>query len=426
MAGLCDEARALLCSADVVVGGARHLELVRELIDPAACHPALVAGSGFKTNDCDFSSRPRNKCGVTVSIWQSPIEKTISQILAFRPASKVCVLASGDPFHYGIGATLARHIPIEEMRVIPTPSSFSLAAARLGWALQDTKTIGLNSSELGRTVETLIPHLQPNAKIIALSADEKTPLQIASLLTKHGFASAKMWVMEHLGGDKEKIIELLPADAEKSGQDFAKLNLVALHIPADLAAAAMSLTSGRADEWFEHDGQMTKSEIRAITLAALAPRRGELLWDIGLGAGSVAIEWLLASDSNRAIGFEKNPERAARAARNAMRFGVPSLRIMEGKVPEILAGAENPDAIFIGGGGSNSRVIETAWSALKNGGRLVANAVTLETQNALAAAHKKYGGEIISISIEHSEPVGGFTGMRPAMRVVQWRVKKCE
>lgn len=387
--GLSAQTRALISSAELVVGGARHLELAKNLI------------------------KYKNK------IWENPIEKSIETILSYRN-SPVAVLASGDPFCYGIGATLVRHIPIEEMLVIPAPSCFTLAAAKLGWALQDTVTIGLN----GRAIEKIIPHLQPKAKIMALSTDETTPALLAELLAKRGFSEAKFWVLEHLGGEKERIREL---GIQGSGfGDIAKLNMIAIEVPdnAEMKARALPIVAGLADDLFENDGQLTKREVRAITISSLAPRRSELLWDIGLGAGSVAIEWLLRDAANRAIGFEKNPQRAARAARNALALGVPDLQIIIGNAPEILQGIEAPDAVFIGGGAGNPQTIEVAWNALKSGGRLVVNSVTLETESVIIAACKQYGGSIIRIGIERSEAVGTMTGLRPAMSVLQWSVTK--
>ncbi len=387
--GLSVQARELIASAALIVGGTRHLELANDLIKGKS------------------------------EIWESPLEKSIEKILSYLGLKKIVVLASGDPFCYGIGATLARYIPIEEMLVIPAPSCFSLAAARLGWALQDTVTIGLN----GRAIEKIIPHLQPKAKILALSTDETTPALLTDLLEKRGFAKAKFWVLEHLGGKKEKI--RLQAEGLRL-QDIARLNMVAIEIPddAEMKVCALPITSGLVDDLFENDGQLTKREVRAITVSSLAPRRGELLWDIGLGAGSIAIEWLLCDASNRAVGFEKNPVRAQRAKRNAISLGVPDLKIIEGSVPEILEGMEAPDAVFIGGGAGNPQVIDVAWNALKKGGRLVVNSVTLETEAVIIAACKKYGGEIIRIGIERAEAVGSMTGLRPAMSVLQWSISK--
>lgn len=414
ISGLSEQARRLIAEAKLVVGGKRHLALADK----------LIAGESM--------------------IWDSPIEETIKKILSFslttdhRPLTTI--LASGDPFCYGIGTTLSRYIPISEMLVIPAPSCFSLAATKLGWALQDTVTIGLN----GRAIEKIIPHLQPSAKILALSTDESTPVILAKLLAGRGFSEAKITVLEHLGGKKERVREFTAEDLSfpcrreslptlalvdreipaYAGMTIEKLNMLAIEIPANLVSQAIPITSGLADDLFEHDGQLTKREIRAITLSSLAPRRGELLWDIGLGAGSVAIEWLLRNPANRAIGFEKNPDRAQRAARNALALGVPDLKIIQGNAPEILEDIESPDAIFIGGGAGNPQVIEAAWNALKSEGRLVINSVTLETEIALISAHKQYGGNIIRIGIERAEAVGSMTGLRPAMSVLQWSVVK--
>lgn len=384
--GLSTQARELIASAELVAGGARHLELAKDLI------------------------KGKNK------IWENPIENTIKKILSYRN-SQVAVLASGDPFCYGIGATIARYIPIEEMLVIPAPSCFTLAAAKLGWSLQDTVTIGLN----GRALEKIIPHLQPKVKILALSTDETTPALLADLLNKRGFDKVKFWVLEHLGGEKERIRPMAYGSVLK---DIARLNMVALEIDEDSAGKIIPVACGLADDFFENDGQLTKREVRAVTISSLAPRKGELLWDIGLGAGSIAIEWMLCDGANRAIGFEKNPERAARAKRNALALGVPDLQIIEGAAPDVLHGMEAPDAVFIGGGAGNPEVIEAAWRVLKSGGRLVVNSVTLETESVVIAACKKYGGNIIRIGIERSEAVGTMTGLRPAMSVLQWSVIK--
>lgn len=340
--------------------------------------------------------------------------------MAMRP-EKTCVLTSGDPFHFGMGAVLARHIPPEEMRVFSAPSIFSLVAARMGWALQNIATIGLN----GRPLERILPHLQPGAQIIALSADETTPTRLAELLTQHGFGEATLHIFEHVGGPKERMRNM--SAAAFALHDISRLNCVTIEIPNDAATRmrCIPVTSGLADAWFEHDGQMTKREVRAVTLSALAPRQGELLWDIGLGAGSIAIEWLLADKANRAIGFEKNPQRAQRAARNAKTLGVPQLIVLEGEAPAVLEGLDAPDAIFIGGGASTPDMIDLCWSLLKPAGRLVINAISLETESLLLAAYKRYGGEIIRIAVERADPVSSqMTGWRPAMTVTQWSITK--
>lgn len=389
MDGLCGEACAAISTAALVVGGKRHLELARELI-----------------------------MGETLE-WPSPPHNAIPAIKAKYPA-KVCVLCTGDPFNYGMGAVLAKHIPIEEMQVLPAPSIFSLVVAKLGWALQHTVTIGLN----GRPVERIIPHLQPGAHLIVLSADERTPAAVATLLCDRGLGECKMTIMEHVGGSKERIRTL---EAENfSLDDIARLNCMAIEVPDTIAIKnrCLPVTSGFANEWFDHDGQITKREVRAVTLSSLGLRKGELLWDIGLGSGSVAIEWLLCDPANRAVGFEKHPERAARAAANAKKLGVPQLVVMDGVAPGVFEGLEAPDAIFIGGGATVPGMMEAVWAALKSGGRLVINAISLETEALILSAHKHYGGELIRIGIERADNVGSMTGWRPAMTVTQWSVTK--
>ena len=387
--GLTPQARAAIEGADHLFGSKRHFAIAEKLI------------SG-KTH-----------------LWPSPPHLAIPEIQSLKP-QKICVLASGDPFNHGMGAVLARHISAQEMQVFPAPSIFSLVAARTGWAIQNLVPVALN----GRPLERLLPHLQPGAQIVALCADETTPAKIAALLNTHGFGEAELSVFERIGGSKERIRHCKAS--EFSFSDIDRLNCVALKIPATLREKSIPLTSGLADEWFEHDGQMTKREIRAITLSALALRRGECLWDIGLGAGSIAIEWLLRDPSNRAIGFEKNRERAERAARNAKQLGVPQLVVLEGTAPDVLEGIDAPDAIFIGGGGANDGVLEAAWNILKPGGRLVMNAVSLETESVLLAAHKRYGGEMIRIAVERADTISPqMTGWRPAMTVTQWSITKC-
>ncbi len=385
--GLSAQARQRISEAALVVGGKRHLALARSLI---------------RSETLD---------------WPSPPHAAIAAIKARSPA-KVCVLCTGDPFHYGMGAVLARHIPIEEMETFSAPSVFSLVAARLGWALQNTVIVGVN----GRPVERLIPHLQPNANIIALCADETTPDIVAGLLKRHGFGMCQMIVMENLGGPNERIRRTTAG--EFAFDDISRLNCIAIQVPDEAKLHSTPVTSGLADSWFDHDGQMTKREVRAVTLSALAMHRGELLWDIGLGSGSVAIEWLLRDPSNRAIGFEKHPERAARAAANAKKLGVPQLVVMEGEAPSVLEGLDAPDAVFIGGGATHPDMLEAVWQVLKPQGRLVINAVTLETESVLMAAYKKYGGVMTRIAIERADPVGTMTGWRPAMTVTQWSVTK--
>lgn len=385
--GLSAAARQALDEATAVFGGARHIALAASLLRGEAVP------------------------------WPGRLKSALPAILA-RRGQNVVVLASGDPFCFGIGSLLAQILPIHEMRCLPAPSAFSLACARLGWALQTTALI----SFCGRPLAALSPLMQPGARILALSADATTPGMVATLLTRRGFGKTRLKVMEALSGKDERIREI-EADSF-AWADINPLNLIALEIIPDAGAAIIPRTAGRAERFFEHDGQITKHEIRAIALAALAPRRCELLWDIGAGSGAISIEWMLADPANSAIAIESHPERAARIARNAQNLGVPSLEIREGRAPEILAGLPTPNAIFIGGGANQHGMIETAWSALHTGGRLLAHSVTLETDTVLAHAHQRLGGHMTRIRIERLEPLGQMHGFRPAMTVTQWLIHK--
>jgi precorrin-6Y C5,15-methyltransferase (decarboxylating) len=385
--GLSTAARALVSGAELVVGGARHLALA----------DGLIRGERLP--------------------WPTPLAQAFPAICA-RRGSPVAVLASGDPFCYGVGNKLLRHVPAEETLCLPAPSAFSLACARLGWPLQDTATI----SFCGRPIEPLAPLLQPGARILALSADATTPAALAAFLRSRGFGPSVLHLLEALGGPREQI-RTGPADGFDLGAVDA-LNLVAIEVAAAPGAQVLPLSAGLADEVFEHDGQITKREIRAVTLSTLAPRRGESLWDIGCGSGSIAIEWMLRHPANRAVAIDENPERAARAARNAASLGVPGLEIVTGRAPASLAGLPRPDAIFIGGGAQDDGVLDAAWAALKPGGRIVANSVTVETDALLIAARARLGGTLTRLSVERLDQIGSMHGFRPAMTVTQWAAAK--
>jgi precorrin-6Y C5,15-methyltransferase (decarboxylating) len=328
------------------------------------------------------------------------------------------VLASGDPFFYGVGSIIAAHVPIEETIALPAPSAFSLAAARLGWSLQDCVLLSLH----GRSFERILPHLQPRAHILALAWDETTAPRVATCLEAYGMGGSRITVLEALGGPRERV-RCVRAD----GFDMPAIdpmNVVAIEIEAGASARTIPRSSGLPDHYFEHDGQITKREIRAATLAALAPRRGELLWDIGAGSGSIGIEWMLCDAANSAIAVEARQDRAARIARNAASLGVPGLTIVHGQAPLAFAELPAPDAVFIGGGAGEDNVIDEAWAAVRAGGRLVVNGVTIETQALLHRRFKQQGGELVQMQIAHAQPVGAFFGWRPAMPVVQWRIAK--
>jgi precorrin-6Y C5,15-methyltransferase (decarboxylating) len=376
-------ARKLIGDAAIVFGGVRHLELAGHAISGSA------------------------------EAWPTPFDSSMATVLAAR-GRPVCVLASGDPMLFGVGATLARLVDPAEMIVVPAPSAFSLAAARLGWALQETETVSLH----GRPIDLIRPLLHPGRRIIALTSDGAAPAAIARLLADTGFGASTLHVLEALGGGDE-VRHRIRAD-EAGDRVFAPLNTLALEIVGGPDERVLALAAGLPDAMFEHDGQITKREVRALTLSALAPRRGELLWDIGAGSGSIAIEWMLADPSMRAVAIEADATRSDRIARNASALGVPGLRIVIGHAPAALAGLPEPDAIFVGGGGSEAGVMEAAIEALKPGGRLVANAVTLEMEAVLLGLQGGLGGDLTRIAVARAAAVGSMNGWRPAMPVTQW------
>ncbi len=383
VAGLGDEAKRLIAEAPVVYGGHRHLELAAPLITGEAHH------------------------------WQSPLERSVVEIVG-RRSTPVVVLASGDPFFFGVGVTLARRIASAEIRTLPAPSSISLAASRLGWALQDATLVSVH----GRPLDLVRPHLHPGARVLTLTSDGAGPRDLAELLVASGFGQSRLTVLEALGGAGERVTTQI-ASRFMLGL-VHPLNVCAIEVTADEGARILPLAAGRDDALFEHDGQITKREVRALTLSALAPRKGELLWDIGGGSGSIGIEWMLSDPTMRAISIEVSPERAVRIGRNATMFGVPGLTVVEGDAPAALAGLPQPNAIFIGGGGSEAGVMEAAIAALGPGGRLVANAVTTDMEAVLLDHHARLGGSLIRIDIARAGPVGAMTGWRPAMPVTQW------
>jgi precorrin-6B C5,15-methyltransferase / cobalt-precorrin-6B C5,C15-methyltransferase len=379
--GLTPTARSLVQAAEMVFGGQRHLVLAAPLIRGVA--------------------RP----------WRSPFERAVEEVLAQR-GRQVCVLASGDPFVYGVGSVLLRHVDPRETVTVPALSTFSLAAARLGWALPETPQLSLH----GRALDLIRPHLQPGARVLALTSDGEGPAALARLLADTGFGTSRMTVLEALGGPRERLRATTAAGYDLG--EVGPLNIVAIEVEALPDARVLARTSGLSDELFEHDGQITKREIRAMTLAALSPRRGELLWDVGAGAGSVAIEWMLADPSMRAIAIEARSDRVARIRRNAAAFGVPALEVIEGVAPAAFEGLAQPDALFVGGGAAS--VLDAAVAALRPGGRLVVNAVTVETEALLIARHATLGGELTRVAIARVEPMGGVQAWRPALPVTQW------
>jgi precorrin-6Y C5,15-methyltransferase (decarboxylating) len=345
--------------------------------------------------------------------WPSPLVPALPGLLEAERDRQVCVLASGDPMFHGIGTTLARVLGPSSITVVPHPSSVSLAAARLGWDLAATDVVSLVTAP----VETLNRLVNPGRRILVLSAGAHTPAAVAALLVRRGHGRATLTVLEQIGGGGERVI----AGAADSWAvpDGDPLNIVAIECGD---GPAVGVTSGIPDACYETDGQLTKREIRAVTLAALAPVPGELLWDVGAGSGSIGIEWMRSHPSCRAIAIESSADRIATITANAAALGVPGLRTVHGRAPGALDGLPRPDTIFMGGGLTRDGVLDHCLAALRPGGRLVANAVTVESEAVVAAAYGKLGGELTRITVQRGSPVGGFTGWRSSMPVTIWAV----
>ncbi|MFH8370013.1 precorrin-6y C5,15-methyltransferase (decarboxylating) subunit CbiE [Streptomyces sp. NPDC018031] len=386
--GLGAAGRDALRDAEVVLGGPRQLDLL--------------------TAECT-AERVR---------WPSPLRPAVPALLAEHAGRRIAVLASGDPMFFGIGRTLVEVLGPEALRVLPHPSSASYACARLGWALEETEVVSL----VGRSPARLAGALYPGRRLLVLSAGAGTPEVVAGLLRERGYGGSRMRVLEQLGGERERLLDGTADDWPHPPGD--PLNLVAVECAAGPGAPRLSTVPGLPDDAYEHDGQLTKRHVRAATLAALGPRPGELLWDVGGGSGSIAVEWLRAHRTCRAVTVERDPVRAGRIGRNAAALGVPGLRVVTGAAPAALTGLPTPDAVFIGGGLTAPGLLDACWAALPAGGRLVANTVTLESEALLADRYRRHGGELVRIAVAHAVPVGGFTGWRQAMPVTQWAVVK--
>ena len=384
MASLSAAARRLVEQAEVIVGGDRHHDLA-----PGRT-PERIS-------------------------WPSPFDDLID-LLKSRKGRRIVVLATGDPLWYSVGARIARRLPPGEIAFLPQVSAFQWAACRLGWSMADVETLTAH----GRAAEQVVPYFWPGARLLILTAGSQTPGEVARLLDARGYGASTMTVLASLGSPDERRIEgtaadWAAADPVDATPPFHTLAVTCEGTPESL----LSRLPGLPDEAFVHDGVMTKREVRAVTLARLMPARSALLWDIGTGSGSIAVEWMRAGRDALAIGIDPRPERLALARQNATALGTPKLELIEGTAPEALADLARPDAVFIGGGLSRETVA-AARAALPTGGRLVANAVTLESEALLIALHTELGGDLTRLSIERAAPVGKLTGWRPAMAVVQW------
>jgi len=384
MAGLVPATRAVVEAAEIIIGGERHHTLTEDLTAERLA-------------------------------WPHPFDALISTIETLR-GKRVVILATGDPLWFSVGARIGRAMDPAEIIYHPQLSAFQLAAARMGWSLPDVETLTVH----GRPVEQMIAFIQPDAQLLVLTTGAETPAQIAAFLTERGFGQSRMTVLAAMGGKNETRYDGL---AESWDHAVPAFNTLAVQCVAAPDAALLPRVPGLADDLFQSDGTMTKQEVRAATVAKLMPMRGALLWDIGCGCGSVAIEWMRAARYARAVGIEPRADRRAMAAANALALGVPKLALIEGSVPDALEGLDAPDAIFIGGGLSRE-TFDAAWDALRPLGRLVANAVTLESEAELIALHKTHGGDLVKLSVHRAEPVGRLTGWRPLMPVTQWSLVK--
>lgn len=382
--GLTPATRAVVEAAEVILGGDRHHTLAN---NPTAERLA----------------------------WPSPFNAMIDTIQGLK-GRRAVVLVTGDPLWFSVGARIGRAIDPSEIVYHPQLSAFQLAAARMGWSLADVETLTVH----GRPVEQMIAFIQPDARLLVLTTGAETPAQIAKFLTDRGFGASKMTVLAAMGGKDEARFDGV---AETWAHEVPAFNTLAVDCVAAPDAALIPRVPGLDDTLFQSDGTMTKREVRAATLAKLMPMRGALLWDIGSGSGSVGIEWMRGARYARAIGIEPRADRRAMAASNALALGTPKLELIDGTVPEALNGLDAPDAIFIGGGLSRD-TFTAAWAALRPLGRLVANAVTLESEAILMALYAEFGGDLVRLSVNRAEPVGGMTGWRPSMPVTQWSLVK--
>lgn len=385
--GLSEQSRAALRAADLIVGGERQLDLL-----------APDAGGERRA-------------------WPKSLATLVDELPAIVAGGRsVAVVASGDPLLHGVGATILRRLGPEGVRVLPAVSSYALACARLLWPEGEAELVSATS----RIPEVVSAALAPGRRLVVLGFGPRTAAEIARVVRERGFGASRLVVLEQLGGPQERIVDSTADDWGDA--DAAALHLVALEVRG--VGPLFGRTPGLPDDAYEHDGQITKRDVRAVTLAALVPVPGQLLWDVGAGSGSVAIEWLRAAPGARAIAIERDAERAARIERNALALGVPSLRVVQGRAPEALDDLEErPDAIFIGGGLTSYGIITRCHKALKPGGRLVANVVTVEGETLLSRAQAERGGRLKRLGFAYAEPLGGFTGWRPAMPITQYELR---
>ena len=383
LSGLGTLAREVIDDAEFLFGGERHL--------------ALVGKKGL--------------------IWKSPLEDSFVELDQLQ-GKKVVVIATGDPMWFGIGATLGRRYGPDAIKVIPSSSAFSLVAARLTWPLNEIDCLTVH----GRDLDRVRAFLMPGNKLIILTNDGNTPGQIAELLKDTGFGGSLLTVFSQMGGTDERRFEGTAIDLDHDA--IPDLNTVAIECLADEGLILKARTPGLPDDVFEHDGQLTKREVRAITVSSLVPMPGQMLWDIGAGCGSIGIEWLRGTLNARAIAVERNMDRLGMINRNALALGVPELKVIFGEALTEIIGLPSPDAVFIGGGLTTDGLLEYCWQNLRPGGRLVANAVTFESERRLFEAREKLGGDLNKIEISRAQAMGDYTSWHGLMPVTQLKIIK--
>jgi precorrin-6Y C5,15-methyltransferase (decarboxylating) len=384
--GLAARARALLQNATQVVGSTRTLAML-----PASDATRLE--------------------------WPQPFSAVVEQLKPLRGTPTV-ILATGDPMNFGVARKILEFIPKHEVEIIPHLSAFTLAAATLGWSLPDCDCITIH----GRPAANIEVVMQPEAKLLVLTQDETSIAEVCRRLVARGFENSEVTVLENLGGAKQGIAVFKANDVP--GNAWSPLNTLAIHCKASPLAKIWSRVAGLPDDAFVHDGKLTKREVRAATLAALAPCPDQLLWDVGAGCGSIGIEWMRSTRGCKAIAIEPLTERRAMIATNTDQLGTPSLKIIAGAAPACLAELAPPDAIFIGGGIDDEGVFDACWTALKSDGVLVANTVTLEGDRRLIDLQEHHGGDLVRIDVSTLTHVGDMRALRPRMSVLQWRIKK--
>ena len=383
--GLSPVARAVLEQAEIIVGGDRHHQLA-----------ANVKAKRIK--------------------WPSPFDALINEMKSHR-GQRLVVLVTGDPLWYSVGARILKAIPVDEVTFHPQLSAFQWASARMGWSLADCEKVTVH----GRADSQILPHLALGVRMLVLTQNADTPATLARMLTERGFGQSRLTVLAALGGIREQRFDGIAAEWDQTVPDF---HTMAIDCVSDLKSTWYPRTGGLPDSAFVSDGQITKQDVRAATLAKLAPYPDAVLWDIGAGCGSVSVEWMRASRSALSVAVEHKAERVAMIRQNMVKLGVEKMVIVEGRAPEALNALPQPDSVFIGGGLTTEGLFDSAWSALRPGGRLVANVVTLESEGRLFDLHAEHGGELVRLAVQKAETVGPYRGWCAAMPVTQWCVIK--